>query len=378
MRIAVTGHLLKGRNTGVEHYITNIMRNVPAQDAENEYLYYVNRAVPDDIAGGGRVAIKRNDITDLGRPVRFMWEQVRLPALLARDNVDLLHAPGYTMPVMTRIPTVVTIHDTIAMRYPAYCSWSTYLHYRVMLPWTAARARRIITTTEYTKRDIIDTLGVSPGKIDVVPLAVHHAFRPIEDRSIVRGVVDGYGLPADIILFVGNLEPKKNVEMLIEAFGALVNERAIPHGLVLAGRRAWLYKRLLRKVRSLGLGDRVYFPGEVPIGDLVSLYNAADVFVFPSLYEGFGIPPLEAMACGVPVVTADSSALPEVVGDAAVTVDPKRPRELIDALRRVLTDDSLRAGMRKRGLERAKRYTWERTARGTVAVYRRAAAGGDD
>jgi glycosyltransferase involved in cell wall biosynthesis len=363
--------LLKGLHTGVEHYISNLLRNVARYDSENEYIFYVNKAYRGNAGPVEGPHIRKGRVLGTNRAVRFVWEQLYLPVLLAKDDIDVFHAPGYIMPLLTTVPSVVTIHDTIAMQYPEYCLRSNLLHYRMFLPPTVARARRIITTTEYSKRDIVATLGAAADTIDVIPLGVHHSFAPVEDESLVNEVVNRYGLPARIILFVGNLEPKKNIARIIDAFDALRTRVNVPHALVIVGRKGWLYKRLVRKVRSLGLERRVIFLGNVPLPDLVLLYNAADVFVFPSLYEGFGIPPLEAMACGTPVVASNAASLPEVVGDAAITVDPRDTRGIGEAVYAVVTDDGLRRSLREKGLKRARPFTWERTARKTVEVYRK-------
>ncbi len=369
MRIGVSGQLLKGRYTGVEHYVYNLMRNIVRYNVGNEYVFYVPRVFSRTDAPIDGLRIRESWIPGTSRAMRFLWEQSYLPILLAKDNIDVFHAPGYTMPLMTTTPSVVTIHDVIAMKYPEFCSRMNRLHYRLVLPPTAAKAARIITTTGYTRDDIVDTLGVPEDKIDVIPLGVHESFVPIEDGSALASVRRRYGLPPEFVLFVGNLEPKKNIGRIIEAFNTLRKSRSIPHALAVVGRKEWLFKDLKRMVRLLGLERHVFFLGNVPLSDLVLLYNAADVFIFPSLYEGFGIPPLEAMACGTPVVTSNRSSLPEVVGDAAVTVDPLSTGEIAQALHAVLTGDELRRTLRERGLNRAKLFSWESTARKTMEVY---------
>lgn len=374
MRIGISGQLLKGRHTGVEHYISNLMRYIVRCNGENEYVFYVNRAYTENDMPIEGLRIRESGIPGISRSMRFLWEQSYLPILLAKDNIDVFHAPGYTMPLMTTTPSVVTIHDAIAMKFPQYCTRMNYLHYRLVLPPTAAKAKRIITTTGYTRNDIVNTLGVPEDKIDVVPLGVHESFAPIEDRQVLASVKHRYGLPPELVLFVGNLEPKKNIGRIIEAFNTLRISWSIPHALAVVGRKEWLFRDLARMVRLLGLEPHVFFLGNVSLSDLVLLYNAADVFVFPSLYEGFGLPPLEAMACGTPVVTSNRSSLPEVVGDAAVTVDPLNTREIVEAVHSVLTDGELRRELRERGLNRVRLFSWESTAWKTMGVYKKAIA----
>jgi len=219
------------------------------------------------------------------------------------------------------------------------------------------------------KADVERHLRLPPERVRVVPLAAAPSFRPLEDATKMAAVRAKYDLPERFILNVGALEPGKNQATLVRAFRRL-RRGGVEQALVIAGPPAWRYERLLRLVDRLGLTDEVRFLGYVPAEDLVALYNLADLFAFPSLYEGFGLPPLEAMACGTPMVCSNAASLPEVVGDAAITVDPYDVEGLAQAMHRVLTDASLREELRAKGLAQAKQFTWERTARETVAVYR--------
>lgn len=376
MKIGIMGQLLKGYYSGVENHILNLTLHVAAYDTDNEYTFYVDPGALDrrtvEALRSCNVKIRNTRFDTRRRVLRFAWEQGLLPFLATRDGIDLLHAPGYVAPLFCSIPTVVTIHDVIALKFPRYCRTGNALHYRAVMPLAARRAARVITVSENSKKDIIEELNVEEDRIDVVPNGIDPAFRRIEDTALLSRMRGAYGLPNKILLFVGNLEPKKNIRCIIESFHELKKTRSVPHKLVIVGRRGWLYRKLGRTVAELDLGRDVLFVGNVTREDLVLLYNAADVFLFPSLYEGFGMPPLEAMACGTPVVTSNTSSLPEVVGGAAITVDPRDVGALTEAVLAVMNDAGLREDLIHRGLERASMFTWDRAARQTAAVYRTA------
>jgi len=266
---------------------------------------------------------------------------------------------------------VVTIYDLSFLLYPESFKRFKRFYLGLFTRLSARRARRIIAISESTKRDVVRLLGVSPEKVEVIYCGTDGAFRPLpEDR--VAAFRSKRGLPERFILFVGTIEPRKNVTRLIEAFSTLRPCDFANLKLVIGGAKGWSYQDVFARVEELGLGGEVMFPGYIPVSELPLWYNAAELFVYPSLYEGFGLPPLEAMACGTPVVTANTSSLPEVVGEAGLTVDPLDIEGLAEAMRRVLGDEALRQEMRERGLQRARDFSWTKTAQETVQVYQRA------
>ena len=289
----------------------------------------------------------------------------------------MLHALAFVTPLLSPCPSVVTIYDLSFLLYPESFKRSKRFYLGLFTRLSARRARRIIAISESTKRDVVRLLGVPPEKVEVVYCGIDDAFRPLPPQSWgERGEVAAFrskrGLPERFILFVGTIEPRKNVARLIEAFANLQTCKPAHLKLVIGGAKGWFYEDVFARVEELGLEGEVMFPGYIPVSELPLWYNAAELFVYPSLYEGFGLPPLEAMACGTPVVTANTSSLPEVVGDAGLTVDPLDVEGLAEAMRRVLDDEALRQEMRKRGLQRAKGFSWTKTAQETVQVYRRA------
>ncbi|HEX9077675.1 MAG TPA: glycosyltransferase family 1 protein, partial [Anaerolineae bacterium] len=307
------------------------------------------------------------------RLLRIVWEQIRLPALARQYRLDLLHSPHYTMPFLLPCASVVTFHDMTFFLYPQVHKAYKRLFFKSMIRLSAKRASAIIADSESTRRDILRVVPITPQKITAVPLGVSNMFKPMRTPGALEEIRRRYQLPAKIILCVGELQARKNLATLIRAYDRLV-QQGLTHSLVIAGRKGWMYDELFQAVQSLNLTDRVIFTGYMPEQDLPLLYNVADVFVYPSLYEGFGLPVLEAMACGIPVVTTNVSSMPEITGDAGVLVDPYDVDYMADAIRRVVVDREIHAELECKGLERARMFSWERTAKETVAVYERIAA----
>lgn len=317
----------------------------------------------------------------LGRPGRLanadklLFEQVDLPRLAARLRADVLLSPYFAAPVRSTVPVVVTVHDLIPLLLPEYRGdWRMQLYLRLVSAG-ARRARLILADSACTRADVVRVLGIPAERVRVVPLAVDARFRPLPE-VVVRAVARRYGLPDRFLLNIGGFDARKNLPRLVEAFAEL-RRRGYPGGLAIAGRPpsapSALFPDVAGLVRRLGLEGAVHFPGLVPDADKIALYGACEVMVYPSRYEGFGLPPLEAMACGAPVVAANSSSLPEVVGDAGLTVDPLDVGALAGAIERVVNEPALRADLSRRGLAHAAAFTWEATARQTLAALREVA-----
>ncbi|MGH2679213.1 MAG: glycosyltransferase family 4 protein [Actinomycetota bacterium] len=287
----------------------------------------------------------------------------------AFPGVGLFHATEHLLPKLTRARSVFTLHDTAYLLFPEYHLPRNRIYLRTMMPRFLRRADRIIAVSENTRRDALRLYPLDPDKIQVIPEGVEPSFRPDVEPGVVAGVRDRYGLPARFILTVGTIEPRKNYPTLVEAYASL-RARHSEVGLVIAGGRGWLFERFFEQVRSLGLDDHVVFTGHVPDDDMPALLNAAEVFAFPSEFEGFGLPPLEAMACGIPVVCSNAASLPEVVGEAGVLLPPRDVGGWVGALDRLLADAPLRAGFGARGLARARRFSWDAAAERTIEVYR--------
>jgi glycosyltransferase involved in cell wall biosynthesis len=287
----------------------------------------------------------------------------------AFPGVGLFHATEHLLPKLTRARSVFTLHDTAYLRFPEHHLPRNRIYLRTMMPRFLRRADRIIAVSESTRRDALHFYPLDPEKIEVIPEGVEARFRPDIEPDVVSRIRSRYALPDRFLLSIGTIEPRKNLPTLVEAYAAL-GERHPEVGLVIAGGRGWLYERFFEQLRSLGLEDRVVLTGYVPEDDIPALLNAAEVFAFPSEFEGFGLPPLEAMACGIPVASSNAASLPEVVGDAGLLLPPRDVGAWVTALDRLLDDRQLQADLRARGLSRARLFGWDAAARRTLEVYR--------
>ena len=364
MRIAIDARKL--RDYGIGTYIRNLLRHLSRLDQSTEYVLLCR---PEDCANVSTLGPNFRAVTE-GSPAYSVREQLRIPLDLRRERADLFHAPHYVLPPLTPCRSVVTIHDCIHLRFPEYLpSRIGYAYARGAL-WAAThQAARIMTVSEASKRDILNYFRVPDEKIDVIPNAIDERFNQPPDLEQIQRVRERYQLDDPFVLYAGNIKPHKNLERLIEAFH-LFRKPGFEHvKLLIIGDEIIKYATLRRAVHRLKLHQHVRFFGFVSDDTLAALYRLAAVFVFPSLYEGFGLPPLEAMASGAPVITSNLSSLPEVVGDAAVLIDPYDPEAIADAMRRVLSDDGLRAQLRDRGLVRARHFSWERSISRVRDIY---------
>ena len=286
---------------------------------------------------------------------------------------DVFHATEHLLPPMRAQKSVFTIHDLIFRFFPEYHLPLNRWYLSLMLPRFLGRADAIIAVSENTRRDVSQLMGIPSDKISVIYEGVNPIFHPIRNADEIARVREKYHLPEKFILYFSTIEPRKNVIGLVDAFHMLLARDATIPDLVVAGRKGWLYEPVFQRVRNLGLESRVHFTDWIDQVDAPALISAAEIFVYPSLYEGFGLPPLEAMACGTPVICSNAASLPEVVGDAALLVNPKSANEISAAMTRVLSDATLRDELKIKGIARAAQFTWERAARETLAVYERVA-----
>ena len=282
-------------------------------------------------------------------------------------SIDLFHATDHLLPRLSQVKTVFTLHDLIFRFYPEMHKPLNRWFLTLMMPRFLQAADAVVAVSGCTKRDAVQTYGLDEAKIRVIYEGVNSRFRT-RPRDVISAVRHQYGLPERYILSVGTIEPRKNLTSLLEAYRELTDGGS-EFKLVIVGKKGWLYEGFFRKLRELGLKNEVIFPGFVPDEDLPAVYSAADLFVFPSLYEGFGLPVLEAMACGVPVITSNTSSLPEVTGEAALLVDPKSVEALTRAITDVLENKELRDELRVKGPRQAAKFTWEKAAHQTADVY---------
>jgi len=372
LRVGIDAHALGSRLGGNETYIRNVIRALAAVDPGGDYTLFLSphgaHAFPASDVIAGTEGMRRVVVRPHNPLVRI---SLTFPLALAREKIDVVHVQ-YVAPPVCPARVVVSVHDIAYERYPQFFTPSEVARMRALVPLTVRRAAAVLTLSDYSKRDIVRRYGVPPEKVTVTHLAADPMFRPIHDADRLAAVRERYGTGEEFILSVGNLQPRKNIKTLIEAYVKLRRAGATRHKLVLVGKRAWLHDDIFAAARDSGYAGELVFTDYVPDADLVALYNAAAVFVYPSIFEGFGLPPLEAMACGTPVVCSNTSSFPEVVGDAALTVDPLDPDAVAGAIASLLNVPDLHAevGGGGGGGPPPPTSAWEATARTIVSKYR--------
>ncbi len=354
------------RRTGTETYSLCLICNLISLGTGHRFRLYTNGRPPAGLFGGDRAAV---DVELRAIPFPRLWTHLRLSAEMAGRPPDVLFVPAHVLPLIHPRHSVVTVHDLGYLAYPEahktgdrrYLDWSTR--------WNARRAKIVIADSAATRADLIRAYAVDERKIRVIHLGRDDTLVPVREAHMLAEVQARYGIAAHYLLYVGTLQPRKNLARVIEAFARAAAAPAFSGiQLVLAGKKGWLYDDLFAQVERSGLAGRVLFPGYIEDVDLPALLSGALAFVFPSLYEGFGIPVLEAGACGVPVITSNTSSLPEVAGDAALLVDPHDVDAIAEAMNRLVTDAALRAALSRRGQANVQRFSWEKCARETLAV----------
>jgi glycosyltransferase involved in cell wall biosynthesis len=361
MHIAIDARLTYYSQAGISHYIQRLVRELPRLDPTIRWSVLQSRRHTRSLDPQRRI----NALT----PCHHRLERWALGIELLPRRLDLFHAPDFIPPAFGARRMVITVHDLNFVHFPHFLTPDSLRYYAGQIRWAIGRADHILADSDQTRQDLLNLLDVPADKVTTVHLAADEHFRPLSrpGLSLAR-----YGLEPGYLLFVGTLEPRKNIPTLLQAYRQLLDRRVTDQPLILVGRPGWLSDEIFATQARLRLGDRVRILEDVYEAEtLVELYNGAAVLAIPSFYEGFGLPALEAMACGVPVVAADRGSLPEIVADAGLLIDPEQPDEVAAALERVLTDLDLRSDLVTRGLARAGDFGWTETARKTLAAYRR-------
>ncbi len=343
MRIVLDGMPLASPLTGVGHYTAELARNLAVVAPSDSFTF---------ISPGG--LLKRR------------WWSLGLPLYLLRNPFDLFHGTNYEIPFWSRRPTVITIHDLSLLLLSGVHRDALVGRSRWRLPWMAKRASMIITPSNSIKKELCEAFGIQPDKVAVTPEAPRPVFKKKDDAELLRRL----GIEGDFILFVGTIEPRKNLRRLVEAFDQMLRQTSLSPKLVIAGGQGWMMDDFVSFIREKGVADRVCLTGYLQDEDLCALYSACTAFIYPSLYEGFGLPPLEAMACGAPVITSRTPALMETAGDAARLVDPEDVDDIARAMTEFLGDKKTREHYAELGSVHVKKFSWEQTALKTLDVYR--------
>jgi glycosyltransferase involved in cell wall biosynthesis len=368
VHIGIDATALPQQPVGAGNYIIQLVRTFSRQTSQAEFTVFTQRHALPLLAVNERPGFKLVALPDASPAPRLLWEQAVFPVLATQHKLDLLHSLHYTMPMAYPGRTVVTFHDMTFFLFPHLHTLPKRYFFRLFIQLSRRRAAAIIADSESTRQDAIHLAKVPPSKIHTVLLGVTPDFHPESDPAVLQAVRQKYNLPERFLLFVGLLEPRKNLPALLQALASLPPQQPQVK-LVIVGRQGWMYQQTLRLVQSLGLAERVHFTGYVDQTDLPRVYNLAEMAVYPSTYEGFGLPVLEAMACGTPVITTDVSSMPEITADAGVLVPIGDIPALAQAIERLLSDPVERKHRAALGLERAAYFTWERTAAQTIDVY---------
>lgn len=371
--VGLNAHLLSSqtgyRQAGISGYIAHLLQALPAIDPAFTYTVFTGPQagrLPE-----GPVRVRRSRWRTERPARRILWEQIVLPWALTRTRPDLQHGLAFVTPVLSHVPSVVTVYDLSFVHYPDRLPAARRWYLRVVTSAACRRARRVIAISDSTARDLVMVFGLSRDRIDVAPPGVSEQFRPLPAADVAR-FRQQHDLPQRFLLFLGTLEPRKNLPVLLRAYAQLpAADRQAVH-LVLAGGKGWMADDIFKTIEDHRLGDVVHLPGYIAPEDLVQWYNAAETFVYPSVFEGFGLPVIEAMACGTPVIVSDVSSLPEAAGDAGRRLPPDDVAAWADALAQAIHDPAWREQAAQAGRTHAARFTWQHTAARTVASYRKA------
>lgn len=352
MKIAIDIQTTLGQKVGMGIYVANLIEQLPKIDSQNEYLFF---------------APETN--RDLSVPKRFLWDQFGFPKKATGAAADILHQPCFSAPMFYKGKIVVTAHDIITMLFPSKMATAAQFYFSRFMPWSYRFADLIIVDSNHTKNDIIKYLKIPAQKIRVVHLAANENFKPLK-KEVLENLAKKYHLKHPYILHVGTLEPRKNLVFLIRAFYLAKKKYQIKHKLVITGKKGWHYQKLFSETKRLGLNEEVIFTDYIPDKEMPAIYNLADLFVFPSFYEGFGLPVLEAMSCGIPVISSNTSSLPEVVGEAGILLPPENESLWAEKMAKTLGNGELRKTMGHKGIEQAKKFSWQKCAQETADLYR--------
>ena len=362
MRFSVDAHAIGQKLTGNEVYIRSLLERFAKLDSEAEFVAYVSER---DVNGWVPARFEKRQVARN----RYWRLGFHLAERLRQDRPDLIHVQ-YNAPLFCPVPIVVTVHDVSFLEHPEYFPAGRAWQLRLTTGGTLRRAAKVLTISEFSRQRLARGFGISPEEIVVTPLAAQEHFRPRPRAQARERLRARFGLEKPYLLTVGDLQPRKNQIGLVRAFGELLRETPrLEHVLVLAGKDTWFAPQVRAEIARRGLEKRVVVTGFVSEDELADLYNGAEVFVFPSFYEGFGLPVIEAMACGRAVISSNAASLPEVADAAAILVDPAATGELVRAMREVLADTELRERLERLSLQRAKYFSWSETARKTLEVY---------
>jgi len=364
LKIGIDGRALTDVKTGIGQYAKSLLKSLTECAPEDEFIIFSNKDIDFPESYNCHNVV-------FGRIKSNLWLQTVFPYLLDKYKVDILHSPMFLIPIVTKVPSIITVHDMVHEVYRKTTNWKNYIPLKVLLANSMEKVKYIIADSENTKMDIIRYSDINPNKIRVVYLGCDQRFKIIKDISLIDRIKIKYHLPEHYILTVSTLEPRKNMVGLFHAFNKYLQEHPDSrHKLVVVGAKGWNYKHIFFTINEMQLHEKVIFTDYVLDDDLPVIYNGADVFIFPSFYEGFGLPPLEAMSCGIPIICSNAASLPEVVGQAGILFEPHDSEKLCSLIAEVLLNETLRKTMVFQGLKQAQNFSWTKAASETISIYK--------
>lgn len=376
-KILINGLVLKNKNSGVQYSIEHLVRalgNIDLKDTKIEVL--LSKEYHGKLPENNNLRLNYIDLNASNRLNRIRFEQFLLPQYLKKNEFKIYHSPAYILPYLHSTTSIVTIHDLITLDFPKLCQNETALYFSLFLSKTIKDAEKIITVSSKVKQDILHRFpNTDEKKIEVIYPGIAPRYFQVQDSNMLKNVRLAHNLPEKFFLFVGNLEPKKNISAIIKAYNHLRENHIIEHKLVLVGECAWKYSAIIQLRNQSPFHKDILLLGYVPEEDLPAIYVLADIFLFPSIYEGFGIPVIEAMACGCPVILSNTGALPETSGGHCLQINPYNITAIVNAILFLLNNEFLRTEMIHKGLQWAKKFTWEISAQKTFNLYRSVSRG---
>jgi len=363
--VGIDAHAIGLKQGGNETYVCGLLKGLSQVEYPDfRYIVFLSEDIPEPDFLSGRKNFSIIRISPRAS-LRFL---IDIPVKTYTERLDLLHTQ-YHLPFISHCTGVITLHDISFLRYPEFFPRELYWRLKLSLLYSVKKTRKIITVSEFSKKEILEFYRIADEKIEVVYNGVSENFRPVDaqNRDII---LKKYGITRPYILSVSNIQPRKNLSRLVKAFLSLLkNNEKFPYDLVIVGKKLWLYNEIFNEIRNTHFKERIILTDYVSEKDLVFLYNYADVFIYPSLYEGFGLPVIEAMACGCPVITSNVSSLPEVVGKAGILVDPYSVEEIAKAIYNVIKNKDLREVLKIEGIKQSRKFSWKITAEKTLKVY---------
>jgi glycosyltransferase involved in cell wall biosynthesis len=368
MKIGLDGRAAKWyRGTGIGTYTYQLISSLNDIDKINEYILFMPESSNCNISFNRNFQIK--NITE-GNKNSF-WDEVNIPNILMDRDIELYHVPqnGVGLPKDKHCPFVITLHDVIPYKMPETCGETFLRIFNEDMPNIVSKCDGIITVSEFSKEDISKAFNFPKEKIFVTHLAAEEIYRPLDKKECSNLIKTHYGIYGDYILYVGGFSPRKNILGLIEAFSKLITKYKKDIKLVIAGKQGKSYAIYKKKTQDLGIENRILFPGFIEVDHLPQLYNASKLLAYPSFYEGFGLPPVEAMACGTPVITSNVTSIPEVLGESAIFINPNDVDALCRSMYEVLSNEDLAESLILKGLVRSSELSWNKTAKNTLLAY---------